>query len=150
MSKSSYAVGGIGIAACLLLTFMMQHLVKVRQGQSSSPVATDLEDVFGTYLAGRVQVATARQNGAVTMTIRMIVKPGVLRERLVASADSLLWRQLALLKEPPELVRVEVEDEGGAPAVVINLRPPRFVVPSKAAPKSAAPGNPSSAPPQQR
>ncbi len=153
MSKSIYAVGGIGAAGCLLLMFMMQHLVQVRQDQSSSPIARELQEAFGNYLTGPVRVQTNAQAGAATMTIRMVAKPGVQREKLVASADTLLWRQIGQLKEPPQVVHFEVEDELGAPTVVVDLKPPRFMQPAKApakGPAKSADGNPASAPPQQR
>jgi hypothetical protein len=149
VSKSIYAVGGIGAAGCLLLMFMMQHLVQVRQDQSSSPIAKELQEAFGNYLTGPVRVQAANQGGAATLTVRMVAKPGVQREKLVASADSLLWRQIAQWKEPPQVVHFEVEDELGAPTVIMDLKPPRFLQ-SGTSPSKSAPGNPASAPPQQR
>ena len=61
MSKSIYAVAGIGLLGCVALSMMMQHLLKVQNDDSTSPLAREMREMLGDYLVGRVEVRHHRR-----------------------------------------------------------------------------------------
>src|SRR5262245_24773879 len=56
VSKTVYVVGGIGAVGCLMLSFMMQHLLKVQSERSHSPVADELKETCAEHLVGAIDV----------------------------------------------------------------------------------------------
>src|SRR5262245_38283317 len=76
VSKNVYIVGGIGAAGCLMLSLMMQHLLKVQSERSHSPVAAELEEACAEHLVGAVDVQTRTVDGAQTMIVRMTARDG--------------------------------------------------------------------------
>lgn len=141
MSKSVYAIGGMGIAGCLMLSFMMQHLLKVKQDRAQSPVALELQELFTGRLDGPVQVHTQQEGGELTMRVRMTIRDGDPKQ-IVRGAAGMAWRCAAQLQEPPRRMIMEVLRPGDdAPAVVeLGAR-------GVAAPQRTAPGSPSVQPP---
>lgn len=145
MSKSIYVIGGMGLAGCLLLSFLMQHLLKVRGDRAASPVALELQELFSGRLARPVQVAVIEEQGIRTMVVRMALLEGDPRQ-VVRGAGGLAWRRAAVLPQPPQRLRLEVtgSDPAEAPAVVefssrgVGAAPP----PSRAAAEKARGGEP--------
>ncbi len=114
MSKSVYAIGGIGLASCVILSLMMQHLLKVKAERQRSPVATELEELFKSQLAGPVTDQVIDRDGRRTLVVRMVLLAGLQKQRIGASAGGLIWRRvLSGSGEPPEVVLLELADDGG-------------------------------------
>src|SRR5262249_26645963 len=108
---------------------MMQHVLKVKQEQSSSPVARELEDAFGDHLDAPVKVSMTMRDGVRTMVIKLTARPGVLGNRLVASADQFIWRTIDDLKDRPQIVHFEVANADGEQPFVADLTPPKVPSP---------------------
>jgi hypothetical protein len=145
VSKSIYAVGGIGLVGSVLLAFMMQHLLKVQKEQAASPVAQVLEDAFAEHLLGPVRIALPKPGGDATMTVHMSTRPGVGREQLAAAADLIIWPEIGRMHEPPSAVRFEIEDVDGAPLVVVERKAPQLMqtLPPPSSPQQSSPPAPS-------
>ena len=125
MSKNVYIVGAIGVAGCLMLSLMMQHLLKVQKERSHSPVAEELEEACADHLVGAIEVQTRTVDGEQTMIVRMTARDGDKAEGLARTASDLIWRRAYKWSDAPDRLRVEVARGPGdkAPAVA-ETRPP--------------------------
>ncbi|MGE3171594.1 MAG: hypothetical protein AB7O97_03145 [Planctomycetota bacterium] len=123
MSKSVYVVGGIGVIGCLMLSFMMQHLLKVKTDRSRSPVAIELEEACAQYLDGPIEAATFEIDGERTTLLRLRVFAGVDADRLARSAGDLVWRRAHKFRDMPERLRFEVRGPGLEQPLVVDSRP---------------------------
>src|SRR5262245_60322528 len=119
VSKNVYIVGAIGVAGCLMLSLMMQHLLKVQNERSHSPVAEELKEACGEHLVGAVEVLTRTVDGEQTMIVRMTARDGDKAEALAHTATDLIWRRAYKWSDSPDRLRVEVAHTAGdkAPAV---------------------------------
>jgi hypothetical protein len=147
VSKSIYAVGGIGLVGSVLLAFMMQHLLKVQKEQAASPVAQVLEEAFAEHLVGPVRIALPQPGGDATMTVHMSTRPGVRREPLAAAADLIVWPEIGRMREPPRAVRFEIEDADGAPVVIVERKAPQLLQTTPPPSSPQAPTPPALSPP---
>src|SRR5262245_39446058 len=119
VSKNVYIVGAIGAAGCLMLSLMMQHLLKVQTERSHSPVAEELKEACADHLVGAIEVQTRTVDGAQTMIVRMTVRDGDKADALARTASDLIWRRAYKWSDSPDRLRVEVAHTAGdkAPAV---------------------------------
>lgn len=125
MSKSLYVVGGIGTVGCLMLSLMMQHLLKVKKDRAVSPVAIELARDFEAHLAGPIEVRTLEEDGEPTMVVRLPVQPGARLAELAKAAGDFVWRRAYLLPELPGRLRVEAFPvDGSEPVAAAVSRPP--------------------------
>jgi len=145
VSKSIYAILGIGLGSCVLLSYMMQHLLKVRTEHSRSPVVAELAEVLGDRLCGEITLSTSDSDGRRVTSVSFAVLAGLQRQNLATTAGNIVWRGLAGAAEP-DVVRVSVEDEDGAKAVVVDVPRP-LGMPVKASAEHKTGQTPSPAPP---
>lgn len=139
MSKSIYVVGAIGLGGCLVLSLMMQHLLKVQGDRARPKVALEIEEDFADHLAGFVEVATLDVDGERTMCLRLPVKPGVAADPLARAAADLLWRRSPSWAEAPQRLRLEIV-QVGKPPMQFDSHPPGMRM--WRAPKAIAPAAP--------
>jgi len=125
VSKNVYIVGAIGAAGCLMLSLMMQHLLKVQHERSHSPVAEELQEACADHLVGAVEVLTRSVDGEQTMIVRMTARDGSKAEALARTASDLVWRRAYKWSDSPDRLRVEVARTPGdkSPAVA-ETQPP--------------------------
>lgn len=152
VSKTVYVVGGIGAVGCVMMSLMMQHLLKVQGERGRSPVAIEVEQQCGTHLVGPIEVSAMERDGERLLVVRLRAKPGVECAPLARTIGDLIWRYAYKLPESPERLRLEVrssDDQKVAP-VVVESRPPGLGSwrTGKAPKKDAAPspGSPASPP----
>lgn len=113
VSKSLIAVGGMGLVSCLLLSLMMQHLLKVQVEKQRPTTVTELEELFRSQLAGPVQTQTVDRDGRRTVVVRMRVLAGLNKQRLATSAGGVVWRRaLQESMDAPDGVLFEIGDDG--------------------------------------
>jgi hypothetical protein len=143
--KSVYAIGGIGAVGCLLLSFMMQHLLKVKTDNGSSPVAVELQDLAGRNIVGAADVQVVLENGVRTMIVRVQTRQGVDRQKWATGIGRLLWRRASASREPPARMRFEVAGEGGVPPVRVEIDPPSAGA-VKRDPAATSPASPTQSP----
>jgi hypothetical protein len=124
VSKQIYVVGGIGVAGCLMLSFMMQHLLKVKTDRTRSPIAAELEETCAGHLDGRVEASTLEVDGDRTLLVRLKIRTGVDGEALARSVGDLIWRHAYELTETPERLRLEVRGSAYPTPLVVDSRPP--------------------------
>ncbi len=115
MSKSIYVVGAIGLGGCLVLSLMMQHLLKVHGERARPKVAIELEEDLADHLAGAVEATSLEVDGERTLCLRLPVKQGVATEPLARAAADLLWRRSPKWAEVPQRLRLEIVQGGAAP-----------------------------------
>ncbi len=136
MSKSIYVVGAIGLGGCLVLSLMMQHLLKVQGERARPKVAIEVEEDFADHLAGFVEVSTLDVDGERTLCLRLPVKQGVAVEPLARAAADVLWRRSPAWTEVPQRLRLELVQGGKAP-MQFDSHPPGLRM--RRASKSLAP-----------
>lgn len=131
VSKSLYAIGGLGLGSCLLMSLMMQHLLKVKTERHRSPIAIELEEVFASRLSGPVDVLLPQEGADRTIVVRMPVLAGLQKQKLATTAGNMVWRRMVGEKDAPTGVRVEVSDDSGG-------KPEAFDVPKPVWPTAGA------------
>lgn len=145
VSKSIYVVGAIGLGGCLVLSLMMQHLLKVKGDRTRPAVALELEEELSDHLRGMVDFATLDVDGERTWCIRLPTKKGVPSDSLARAASDLLWRRAPSWGEAPERLRLEVTAEGDVAPYRLDSHPPG-VRTRRVAKPAAPPAAPPSAP----
>ena len=145
VSKSIYVVGAIGLGGCLVLSLMMQHLLKVQGDRTRPAVALEFEEELSDHLRGQVDFATLDVDGERTWCIRLPTKKGVPSDSLARAASDLLWRRAPSWPEAPERLRLEVTAEGDAAPYRLDSHPPG-VRTRRATKHAAPPAAPPSAP----
>lgn len=125
VSKTVYVVGGIGAMGCVMLSLMMQHLLKVRTESKRSPVAIEIEQAFPGNLVGPVDVTTPMIDGERTMLVRLAVGPGIDGAPFGRSVADVVWRRAYQWPEMPDRIMVEVRTERQPrdPVVVVSRAP---------------------------
>lgn len=124
MSKSLYAIGGLGLGSCLLMSMMMQHLLKVKTERQRSPIAIELEEVFASRLTGPVDVDLPEDGGERVIVVTMPVLAGLQKQKLATTAGNMVWRRMAGEKDAPTGVRVEVKDDSGGKVESFDIQKP--------------------------
>lgn len=124
VSKSVFVVGGIGAVGCVMLSLMMQHLLKVKGEHGRSPVATDIEQTFGPQLQGPVDLVSLLMDGERAVIVRLLAKADVDREQMGRRVAGLVWRSAHKLAETPDVLRVEVRRDAAEEPMIIDTRPP--------------------------
>lgn len=122
--KSLYAIGGIGAVGCLVMSFMMQHLLKVKSDQGCGAVATELAEMAAEKLSGRPTVEIIDSNGLRTMVIRVRTRAGVDRGRFALGTGRVLWLSVRDIKDPPAHMRFLVEGDGGDAPLMVEVPSP--------------------------
>lgn len=145
VSKSIYVVGAIGLGGCLVLSLMMQHLLKVKGDRTRPAVALELEEELSDHLRGTVDFATLDVDGERTWCLRLPTKKGVPSDSLARVASDLLWRRASSWPEVPERLRLEVTAEGDAAPYRLDSHPPGIRT-RRAVKPAAPPAPPPSAP----
>jgi hypothetical protein len=130
VTKSVYAVGGMGIAACLLLSLMMQHLLEVRKDGSQLAIAGAVEQAFGPRLTKPVVARPLTENGRHVLQFELSIFAGLKREDMAASTANIVWRMLAGRPGAPDVVRVVVDDELGGVPFRLDALPPKASPPA--------------------
>jgi len=114
VSKSVPAILGIGVAACVLLSLMMKHLVEVESEHQRSEYAPALEAKFRARVAGRVRVIEEGEEGRKRWKLFAVVHDDRKLAQLADDMGQALW--LAALRagdRPDELVvRLQLEGDG--------------------------------------
>jgi hypothetical protein len=140
VSKSILAIGGLGAAACLILSLTMQHLLEVKQERARSPLELELEAMLGGRCAGPAKVVAEKVAEARTRcVVRLTVLAGLQKERIALQAGAIAWSRLqGTASEPNDLV-VEVRDDENGPVAVHAV--PRPGLPPRAS-RSSGPSEP--------
>ena len=145
VAKSIYAIGGLGIGTCVLLSLMMQHLLQVKTGRSKPAFALELEEVYAGRLAGPVEVSeeSVAADGKKRMVLHMRVLAGLHKQRMAQTAGELVWRRMIGEKQVPDVLVVEVGDDAGGPVETVPVpRPSAFGQKPVAGPSVPAPAGP--------
>jgi hypothetical protein len=128
VSKSLLVIGGLGLASCVLLSMMMQHLLQVKADRKRSPLVTELEELFRSQLAGPIETEVQERDGKRTMVVHIKVLGGLQKQRLGMSLGGLVWRRLSNGSEdPPQAVVLAIADDAGGKVEELSVpRPPLF------------------------
>ena len=122
--KSIYAIAGLGIAACVMLSLMMKNLVEVQQQRASPQLQQLLEEKFGAQLAAPARLREESVNGRLRLVASACVTAGLAKDRFAEAVGSTIWEQVSSLDMKTKEVEVVVSDErGGAPVSFVIPRP---------------------------
>jgi hypothetical protein len=151
VSKSLFVISGLGLASCVLLSMMMQHLLQVKAERKRSPLVTELEELFRSQLAGPIDTEQQERDGKHTLIVHIKVLGGLQKQRLGMSLGGLVWRRLLSgQEEAPEAVILAVADDVGGKVEEIPVpRPPMFGGPADSGgrtPPEHAPARPDPTP----
>lgn len=116
--KSIYAIAGLGIAGCIMLSLMMKNLVQMQQHRSASPQLQQLlEAKFGAQLVTPLQLHEESVNGRVRLMASACVTAALKKDRFAETVASTIWQQLSSADTKTKEVEVVVSDERGGTAV---------------------------------
>ncbi|HKB37091.1 MAG TPA: hypothetical protein VKD72_11600 [Gemmataceae bacterium] len=134
MPKSIYAIAGLGIAGCIMLSLMMKNLVHMQQHRSASPqLQQQLEAKFGAQLVTPLQLHEEAVNGRVRLVASACVTAGLKKDRFAETVAAAIWQQLSSSDPKTKEVEVVVNDERGGTAVTFVFDRP--ATPPPPAPK---------------
>lgn len=124
MGKTNYTILGIGLAACLLLSLMMQHALKVSHGSSVPVAVVELGALLGSRFSAEPEYQ--RRASGPSMVGEITVFPLLTANRLsvVRDVGNYLWRNLAKNERVDALV-VIVDDGLGVPRRWATTHPER-------------------------
>lgn len=123
VSKSLLAIAGIGIAGCLLLSWMMQDLVRRRPPRDGASCAPRLMAAFGDQLAAPLVVREEQEGTSLRLVVHGRVKAAQDKTVLATAIGAEVWRHLGPQAQATE-VRVTLRDaEGGGPVSQVVARP---------------------------
>lgn len=125
VSKSLIAIGALGVAASLVLSLLMQDLLKTKQERDRSPLELELEAPLEGRLVAPVRVIDERTKGTPRVLVRLSVLAGLRKERIAEAIGAQAWHNLQGAGNEPTEVVVEVADEDKGPVT-------RLVVPRPA------------------
>jgi hypothetical protein len=142
MPKSLYAIAGMGLAGCVLLSLMMQQALKSRGETQSLAVAAELEDLFRGQLAGPVEAQVLARDGRHTLRLRLKVARGVAKQGLAMSAGGVAWSRALEGGRMPDAVVVQVTDDGSGAMEEFQVPQPPFHGRMPPAARPTAPATP--------
>jgi hypothetical protein len=125
VSKSLIAIGALGVAASLVLSLLMQDLLKTKQERDRSPLELELEAPLEGRLVAPLRVLDERPSGKPRVSVRLSVLAGLRKERIAEAVGAQAWHYLQGAGNEPSEVVVEVGDEDRGPMT-------RLVVPRPA------------------
>jgi len=116
--KSIYAIAGLGIAGCIMLSLMMKNLVQMQQHRSASPQLQQLlEAKFAAQLVTPLQLREETLNGRVRIVAAACVTAGLKKDRFAETLGATIWQQVSGSDTKTQEVEVLVGDERGGTAV---------------------------------
>ncbi|HEX6813270.1 MAG TPA: hypothetical protein VF384_16735 [Planctomycetota bacterium] len=116
MSKSIYAILGIGIAACVLLSLVMKNLVEFKQQRAAPQLQLLLEEKFASQLTGPIRLEEIRVDGTPRLVANTCVTARLPKDRFAQNIGSTMWQQVQSTGMKAKEIEVRVSDErGGAP-----------------------------------
>lgn len=137
MSRSPVAIGAIGLAGCLVLGFLMQHLAGLREERFRSPLARLLDEQFARRRVGPVRVEQTNEDGRLRLVVRLCVFAGLNRERIAATAGAAAWNHALATGLDPAQVIVEVSTDEPGPSLFVPVPRPS---PVRGKPAMPSPG----------
>lgn len=114
VSKSPYAIAGIGIAGCCVLAFMMNHLVTKQVERNEASLRQALAASFGDQLDGPPAVHEENEGARRRFVVHLRGRVADCRQ-LAAAVGSSAWLHLTAPPASPMTVATEV---------VVHVRPP--------------------------
>lgn len=108
----------------MLLSLMMQHLLHVKTDRSRPAYIAELEELFGGRLVQPIAVAARTVAGQEQLIVRMVALSGLRKQSIAQIAGQTVWRHLDKTPTPPDLLIIEVADEGAAPTETLQLPRP--------------------------
>lgn len=127
MAKSIYAVAGLGFGSCLLLSLMMQHLLKVKKDLVRPSFVMELEELLAGRLDGPVDVKREKVGDRERMTLFLTVADHADKQRVARVASPIAWRQLAGGPNDPDVLVFALARKGEATPVEIEAERPPWV-----------------------
>lgn len=119
VGRANYILLAFGTAAIVVMSMLMQHLLRVQQDHKQSPVAREVLSSFGGRMAGEPLLHVEPQKGPGTgntavLTIRALL--GVDGERLARETGEYVWRRLGTQEQLTSVVVKLVDELDGAVA----------------------------------
>ncbi len=130
--KSIYVIAAMGFAAVLILGWMMQSLVKVKQQAKPAfePIRNEVNLLIERELTTPPVVEEQVVDGKRIVVIKLEAKEGKPRPRLARIAGQAAWRTLTGSKSQPDLVRVQFPGADGKPET-FDSQPPKSTQPTQ-------------------
>jgi len=126
VSKSPLAIGALGIAACFVLSLLMQQLLEVKQEKQKTPLEVELELQLEGRRVGPVKVVEQQDEGKTRLLVRLSVLAGLRKHRIAESVGDQAWQLVQGTRaEPTEIVVMVGDDENGPVTTLSVPRPVR-------------------------
>src|SRR5687768_5059777 len=123
VSKSLFAISGIGVAGCCVLALLMNHLVDRRDTTDGPGLARRLTTAFQPRLSGALTVREEHEGLHRRLVVHGRARGGDVRE-LATEIGALAWQRLARATDRPSVVAVTLRRPAGDGAVTVELPAP--------------------------
>ncbi len=124
VSKSLLVIGGLGMAACCLLSGGMKKLIEHKLARPAVSPAALLERKYDRHLLPPVTVHEEHDGAQLRLVVHARTRPLQDKQRLAAELGYEVWQQAAAARELPFSVQVTLRDaDGGAPLTTMVARP---------------------------
>ena len=125
MSKSIPVILGLGVAACVLLSLMMKHLVQHQVERTRSPYAPAVETKLGSRLLQPVQIDEERDGDSLRLVVRARVMAGLNKKKLANIIGLEVWLGAQRAGDPPQSVGVILTDDDDGEPLEVEVKAPR-------------------------
>ena len=125
VGRANYILLAFGIASIVIMSMLMQHLMRVQKDNKQSPVAREVLSAFGGRMTGEPQllVETNPAGPKAVLTVRALL--GVDVERLARETGEYVWRRLGT-QERLQTVVVKIVDEFDGGVTLREVASPLF------------------------
>lgn len=106
MGRTNYVILGLGLASCLALSFMMEHVLLVRKDRKIPPIVTHLTKQFGSRFVGppSFRVSGSAPKRVATVTVQPLI--GLSIERFAQDTGEFVWNRIGVDRSFDELLVV--------------------------------------------
>ena len=93
VGRSNYMILGMGVAACLALALMMQHMLKVKQTHDIPPVVSELTQMFGSRFSKSCEFRVVERPGGKLGEVTVFPLMSSSRTRIARTVGDYVWRR---------------------------------------------------------
>lgn len=104
VSKSLYVIAGLGLTGCVVMSMMMQHVLKVKGDKDVPAAAKDLQDLYGSRLSDYCTIDVDETPDRTIVAVGVHAQGGMGTPRLARSIGEFVWRRYAVRQVVDEVI----------------------------------------------
>jgi len=122
VSKSIYVIAGLGLLSCIVMSMMMQHVLKVKKDEAVPPAVKDIQDLYGSQLSRLCTIKVDERPEHTRIDVGVWPQGGLSNSSQARNIGQFVWRRYAVRQVVDEVV-VTLHPTSGE-AVEINVEAP--------------------------